>query len=430
MFLLDSVCATFSNLLHSDLHVSSLSPAVFIRICYLGTRIAPRCLNAHCRLSPSSTAAHHAQYRLFHWSQYEPTSLRSRISDKVVFARQAVPQALRYFDDVTGLSKVERSQSEIRQLQDAVSELRTNVRQRQRRLEETVASLASARSQLEPISQRDPRYLALTTKLVELLEREASDGAAVKAAEEAERSAFTQLTQLIVESHGLERAYADRTKIWGILLSVTGTFIGFITSSIMYRRRQKEIKGLIAHTDQHISQLSPQLHDINTAVTGQQGKWSELEQRLQEMFEVQSERQARLLLQQRLGQLMEDGMGSGQQQQAFESGMSGGEPPQAAHLVGEEITNEVTKNVSILLAQHRNRMEACFEALQTQLDQHSYEVPAAVKERPCVSGSQSTTNSLPAAVIEERADSTFDDLMALGFGVVVVVLLHAMTGVY
>lgn len=64
-----------------------------------------------------------------------------------------------------------------------------------------------------------------------------------------ERDVFTAFTNAIRTSHERQRAYLEKTKYWGMILSILGSFLSFSFSSL----RSKELKEVV-RTEMAVSQ--------------------------------------------------------------------------------------------------------------------------------------------------------------------------------
>lgn len=163
---------------------------------------------------------------------------------------RSVTRARSLYEELTGLSKVFQSQEQVEMVKRELLSWRSDLKNERQSLHKVQEQIQDARNKLDGVSRTDERFLALATREHELLKQEKECSEKCRVLERREREEFATLYEAVSESHGQERAYANRTKYWSVIGSVTGTLIGVIGSSLLKWRRNAQIREAIQeHSD-------------------------------------------------------------------------------------------------------------------------------------------------------------------------------------
>lgn len=112
-------------------------------------------------------------------------------------------------------------------------------------------------------------YLTLLKQEHEVIkeERRLLDEAEILDQEEKEK--FALLSSAVRESHEKERARAERTKYWSIILSVTGAVIGVVGTSINNYLRMRELRGIVTDSAGSGTELRGLVSQLAVTMSGQ-----------------------------------------------------------------------------------------------------------------------------------------------------------------
>lgn len=164
----------------------------------------------------------------------------------------------RAYERLSGLGAVVRSQTAVVNARVELERRRETLDLLSRRLEDARSALTSIRARIDGIPRNDERYPRIIQEEFALLQSEERAVVAHSRALSQERVQFDTLCAEMNTGLQLERAYAERTKYWGIVASLIGTGVGLVTSAIVSRARVIDTKAVIQRESETIREC---IHD-------------------------------------------------------------------------------------------------------------------------------------------------------------------------
>ena len=165
---------------------------------------------------------------------------------------QSVTRVRGLYEELTGLSRVFESQELVEVAKGDLTHWRSELKDKRQSLHQVQEQILHVRNKLDGVPRADERFLALATREHELLKQESEYREKCSVLERREREEFVRLYEAVSESHEQERAYANRTKYWSVIGSVTGTLIGVLGSSLLNWRRNMQIREVIQEQSDEI----------------------------------------------------------------------------------------------------------------------------------------------------------------------------------
>ncbi|XP_076254612.1 mitochondrial potassium channel-like [Rhynchophorus ferrugineus] len=152
---------------------------------------------------------------------------------------------------ITGLDKVNLSQEQVTALQSQLLQIQEKRREVGRQLSDIRIKSMELQDEIHKIKRQDDleKFLDLMKKETEVLKLEKSISKTFQDYDQTERELFTAFSDSIRDSHEKQRAQMEYTKYFGIVLSVTGSFLAFVYSTL----KKQQLKNII---DERLSTLS------------------------------------------------------------------------------------------------------------------------------------------------------------------------------
>eukprot|EP00118_Oscarella_pearsei_P009320 m.53422 g.53422 ORF g.53422 m.53422 type:complete len:280 (+) comp34250_c0_seq1:63-902(+) len=192
--------------------------------------------------------------------------------------QHSISKVRSFYEELTGLAQVIASQETVQAIRCELSDRRAEFRERRRELRQLQVQVQDIRRQIDGIPRTHADFITLVTKEHSLLKTEQEIAGSCRTLEEKERESFDKLFEAVSESHSQERAYTDRTKYWSVIGSVSGTLIGIIGSTLVSRRRNKELKN---HVTGSVAAVLDQQKEKEAGVTAIQIENLEKEMKMQ-----------------------------------------------------------------------------------------------------------------------------------------------------
>lgn len=144
---------------------------------------------------------------------------------------------------VTGLDKVHLAQEKVTALQNQLLQIQEKRRDVGRQLSEVRQKSMELQDEVHKVKRQDDleRFLDLMKRETEVLKLEKSISKTFQDYDQTERELFTAFTDSIRDSHEKQRAQMEYTKYFGIVLSITGSFLAFVYSTL----RKEQLKSII-----------------------------------------------------------------------------------------------------------------------------------------------------------------------------------------
>lgn len=144
---------------------------------------------------------------------------------------------------ITGLDKVILAQEKVTALQNQLLQIQDKRREVGRHLSEVRQKSIELQDEIHKVKRQDnlEMFLDLMKKETEILKLEQSVSKTFQEYDQAERELFTAFTDSIRDSHEKQRAQMEYTKYFGIILSITGSFLAFVYSTL----KKDQLKHMI-----------------------------------------------------------------------------------------------------------------------------------------------------------------------------------------
>ncbi|XP_030749032.1 uncharacterized protein LOC115877094 [Sitophilus oryzae] len=148
-----------------------------------------------------------------------------------------------WYMKITGLDKVNLSQEKVTALQDQLLQIQEKRREVGRQLNDIRIKSIELQDEIHKVKRQDDleKFLDLMKKETEVLKLEKSIAKTFQDYDQAERELFTAFSDSIRDSHEKQRAQMEYTKYFGIVLSITGSFLAFVYSTI----KKEQLKKII-----------------------------------------------------------------------------------------------------------------------------------------------------------------------------------------
>lgn len=148
-----------------------------------------------------------------------------------------------WYIGVTGLDKVYLAQEKVTGLQNELLQIQEKRRDVGRQLSEVRQKSIELQDEINKVKRQDDleKFLDLMKKETEVLKLEKSISGTFQEYDQAERELFSAFTNSIRDSHEKQRAQMEYTKYLGIILSITGSFLAFMYSTL----RKEQLKRII-----------------------------------------------------------------------------------------------------------------------------------------------------------------------------------------
>ncbi|XP_050314723.1 uncharacterized protein LOC126749116 [Anthonomus grandis grandis] len=171
-------------------------------------------------------------------------------ANQVKILSQKFSQFNDWYVKITGLDKVNLAQEKVNALQDQLLEIQAKRRDVSRQLTTIREKSMELQDEIHKIKRQDDleKYLELMKKETEVLKLEKSISKTFQDYDQTERELFTAFTDSIRDSHEKQRAQMEYTKYFGIILSITGSFLAFVYTTL----RKQQLKEIISESLQTV----------------------------------------------------------------------------------------------------------------------------------------------------------------------------------
>ncbi|XP_060532778.1 uncharacterized protein LOC132705860 [Cylas formicarius] len=158
---------------------------------------------------------------------------------------------------VVGLDKVQLSQDRVTALQQQLLDVQEKRREVSRQLTDVRNKSMEMQDEIHKIKRQDDleKFLDLMKKETEILKLEKTISRTFQDYDQTERELFTAFTNAIRDTHEKQRAQMEYTKYLGIILSLIGSLLAFLFSTI----RKQQLKALL---DERLSGVASPLDEV------------------------------------------------------------------------------------------------------------------------------------------------------------------------
>jgi phosphatidate phosphatase PAH1 len=171
--------------------------------------------------------------------------LLSTSTRRAIPLRRSLDAAVTYYEDVIGLSEIQRARHDVVQAEERLSQAQLQRRQKQQELKKIQNRLKDIHSELDRTPRGEDRYLHLITEEHAAIKNEQSLLQQFEQVENTEREAFHWLSNKVSASHEKEREREERTKYWSLTASLVGAILGILGTSIGNELRMRHIRQMI-----------------------------------------------------------------------------------------------------------------------------------------------------------------------------------------
>ncbi|ENN74005.1 uncharacterized protein LOC109541274 [Dendroctonus ponderosae] len=155
---------------------------------------------------------------------------------------------------ITGLDKVTLAQEKVTALQDQLLQIQEKRRSVGSQLAEVRQRSIDLQDELHKVKRQEDleRFLELMKKETEVLKLEKSIANTFQQYDQTERELFTAFSDSIRDSHEKQRAQMEYTKYFGFVLSIAGSFLAFVYSTL----RKEQLKQIIDERLKKVTELN------------------------------------------------------------------------------------------------------------------------------------------------------------------------------
>ncbi|KAJ8982594.1 hypothetical protein NQ317_005066 [Molorchus minor] len=135
----------------------------------------------------------------------------------------------KWYTNIIGLDEVRLYQDKVTSLQEQLLSMQEKRREVGRQLADVRQKSLELQDELQKVKRQEDlqRFLDLMRKETELLRLESTVARTFQEYDQTERELFAAFTNAIRDSHEKQRAQLEYTKYFGIILSITGSFLAF-----------------------------------------------------------------------------------------------------------------------------------------------------------------------------------------------------------
>ncbi|XP_018565697.1 uncharacterized protein LOC111692935 [Anoplophora glabripennis] len=140
----------------------------------------------------------------------------------------------KWYVKVIGLDEVKLYQDRVTSLQDQLLETQEKRREVGRQLADIRQKSLELQDQIHKVKRQEDlqKFLDLMREETEILKLENSVSRTFQDYDQTERELFTAFTNAIRDSHEKQRAQLEYTKYFGLILSMAGSFLAFVYTSV------------------------------------------------------------------------------------------------------------------------------------------------------------------------------------------------------
>ncbi|KAL1501979.1 hypothetical protein ABEB36_007197 [Hypothenemus hampei] len=169
--------------------------------------------------------------------------IRTAKENQVKILSKKFSQVNDWYLQITGLDKVYLAQIKVNALKDELLKVQDKRREIGRQLSDVRNRSIELQDEIHKVKRQEDleKFLELMKKETEVLKLEKSISRTFQEYDQTERELFTAFTDSIRDSHEKQRAQMEYTKYLGIILSISGSFLAFVYSSI----KKEQLKQII-----------------------------------------------------------------------------------------------------------------------------------------------------------------------------------------
>ncbi|CAG9770114.1 unnamed protein product [Ceutorhynchus assimilis] len=156
-----------------------------------------------------------------------------------------------WYMKITGLDKVTLAREKVNALQDQLLNIQEKRREVGRQLSNVRQKSMELQDEIHKVKRQEDlgKFLDLMKEETEVMRLEKSISNTFQDYDQTERELFTAFTDSIRDSHEKQRAQMEYTKYFGIVLSIAGSLLAFVYSTL----RKEQLKQIIDDRLQNIS---------------------------------------------------------------------------------------------------------------------------------------------------------------------------------